>query len=315
MNPSHTCRFLPAALLGCSLFATSVAAECQLRLEVDNIDWRGGVRVGYDVFDPGEYAQAVQFRVHLVGDPCPFFVTFSGSSPGESRRRVAFGTDAMTYDIYDSVDRRTILKDLPVANTNEVVRGAFAQGETVKELSYAIVVPPQQVIPAGRYTDLLRITLYEGTPDNFTEKDSRTVTFSVPVEEVTELALVQPGAPFDPHARGQTLDFDRLAKGKAKGFDLRVRSNAGYQILLESEYGGVMKSTDPSVASTIPYSVEVSGGPVNLHDGRQAALARTPRLTDRNGDRHEVAITIGDLTGAIAGTYRDYIMVTVISAD
>ena len=109
------------------------------------------------------------------------------------------------------------------------------------------------------------------------------------------------------------MEFDRLAQGKAKGFDLRVRSNAGYQVLVESENGGVMKSIDPSLPSTIPYFLKVGGTPVNLSGGRKTALVRNNRLTDHNGDRHEVSVTMGEIGNAIAGTYRDHLIVTVIS--
>lgn len=313
MKIQHLPQSVCAALLWWAAQSLALAAESQLRLEVDNVDWRGGTRVGYDVFDPGEYAQTIYFKVRLTGDPCSFFVTFSRSAPGEDRRRAAFASDSLEYQIYDSINRRTGLKDLPAANANEVLLGAFGPGETVKELSYAIVVPPEQVKPSGRYTDQLKITVYQGTPANFIEKDSRTVSFSVRVEAVTEMAVVNSGAPFDPQAKSQKLDFGKLAKGKAKGFDLLARSNAGYQVLLESESGGVMKHTDPHVAGTIPYVLHVGGSPVNLKGGRQTALARNKRVTDRNGDRHEVSVTIGDVGNAVAGTYRDNITVTVIS--
>lgn len=130
---------------------------------------------------------------------------------------------------------------------------------------------------------------------------------------MTELALVNSGAPFDPKAQAQKLDFDKLTKGKAKGFDLRVRSNAGYHVLLESENGGVMKNLDPRASGSIPYLLHLGSLPVNLSRGRQTALSRNNRLTDRNGDRHELLVTIGEIGNAPAGTYRDNITISVIS--
>lgn len=127
------------------------------------------------------------------------------------------------------------------------------------------------------------------------------------------MALVNSGAPFDPKAKAQKLDFDKLTKGKAKGFDLRVRSNAGYHATLESENGGVMKHVDPRSSATIPYVLRVGGAPVNLSRGRQTALSRNNRLTDRNGDLHELLVTIGEIGNAPAGTYRDNITISVIS--
>jgi hypothetical protein len=300
--------------LGLSSF-TAWGAESELRLEVDNTDWRGGTRVAYDVFDSGEYAQIVYFKVRLTGEPCPFFVTFGSVSAADSHRKASQGGNRLEYQIYDSVVRRTVLRDLPAANANEVLRGAFGPGEAVRELSYVIIVPSEQVAPSGLYTDQLKITVYQGTPDNFVEKDTKTVVFSIRVDPVTELSLGEPGAAFNPNAKAHRLDFGTLDKGKARGFDLRVRSNAGYHATMESENGGVMKHTDPRFSATIPYVLQVGGAPVNLSPGWHPALSRNNRLTDRNGDRHEILIIIGEIGNAPAGTYRDNLTITVISDD
>ena len=139
-----------AALLLCLWSLDASGADSQLRLEVDNVDWRGGPRVAYGVFDSGQYAQTVYFKVRLTGDPCQFFVTFGGTVGSE--RRAARGGDSLGYELYDSVVRKTALRDLPAATASEVLQGAFGPGETVKELSYVVLVPAEQVRPAGTYT-------------------------------------------------------------------------------------------------------------------------------------------------------------------
>jgi hypothetical protein len=73
----------------CLRAGSASAAESQLRLEADNVDWRGGAGFTYHVFEAGEYAQKVSFRVRLTGAPCEFFVTFGGV--GNSARRAAAG--------------------------------------------------------------------------------------------------------------------------------------------------------------------------------------------------------------------------------
>jgi hypothetical protein len=72
-----------------------IAAESQLRLEVDNIEWHGGRRVAYDVFDAGDYAQTVYFKVRLTGAPVPFFVAFGGVGAADSHRRAAQGGESL----------------------------------------------------------------------------------------------------------------------------------------------------------------------------------------------------------------------------
>ena len=299
------------ALLLCLCSFRASAAGSQLRLEVDNIDWRVGQGVAYGVFDSGQYAQTVYFKVRLTGDPCQFFVTFGGTVGSE--RRAAHGGDSLGYELFDSVVHKTALRDLPAATASEVLQGAFGPGETVKQLSYVVLVPAGQVRPPGLYTQPIQVTVYQGTRDNFVEKDAKIVVFSVPVDSVAEMSLGETGAPFDAKAKGHRLDFGGLAKGKAEGLDLRVRSNTGYHVTLESENGGVLKNTDPHHPATIPYSLEIGGIAVSPGRTKQMVLSRSNRLTDRNGDLHQLVVTIGQVGNAPAGTYQDNLAVTVVS--
>jgi hypothetical protein len=228
------------------------------------------------VVETADGAQTVRFKVRLTGPPCPFFVTFGGLA--DSKRQAAHGGDLLVYQIYDSVVRRTTLRDLPAATGSEVLRGAFAPGEDAKELSYLVLVPPGQVRPSGSYTHPVKITLYQGTPDNFVEQDAKTVIFSIRVDPVTEMSLGEPGAVFDATAKNHRLDFGNLDKGKTRGLDLRVRSNSGYHVTMESENGGVMKHSDPLNAATIPYSLQIGGAVVSLARAKQTVFTRSNRL-------------------------------------
>lgn len=313
MNLQKIIGWRAVILLVCLGSFNAGAAESQLRLEVDNVDWRGGTRSAYDVFDSGEYAQTVYFKVRLTGAPVPFFVTFGSVGAAGSERRAAHGGDSLRFEIYDSVTRRTALRDLPAATASEVLHGAFSPGEDVKELSYVVLVTPEQVRPSGFYTHPIKITVYRGTRDNYVEQDSKTVLFSIRVDPVAEMSLGEPGSPFDARAKGHRLDFGNLEKGKAKGLDMRVRSNAGYHVTMESENGGVLKSIDPRHPATIPYTLQINGAAVSLGRTRQTVLSRSNRLTDRNGDHHELHVILGEIGNKPAGTYQDNLTVTVIS--
>jgi hypothetical protein len=91
MKPSKIVRRGAALLLFCVWTGSVTAADSQLRLEAGNVDWRGGARGAYGVFDSSENAQTVYFKVRLTGDPCPFFVTFGSPggirAAGRARRR------------------------------------------------------------------------------------------------------------------------------------------------------------------------------------------------------------------------------------
>ena len=300
-----------ATLWLCLWSASASPDGSQLRLEVDNVDWRVGPRVSYGVFDSGQYAQTVYFKVRLIGGPCQFFVTFGGTQGSE--RRAVHGGESIAYEVYDSALHRTALRDLPSATTGEVLQGTFGPGETFKQLSYVFLVPAEQVRSPGLYTQPIRITVYQGTRDNFVEKDAKIIVFSVPVDSAAEISVGEPGAIFDPTTKSHQLDFGGLAKGRAKGLDLRVRSNTGYHVTLESENGGVMKNSDPHHPASIPYTLQIGGVQINTGRAQQTILTRGKRLTDRNGDLHQLMFTIGQVGNAPAGTYQDNLTVTVVS--
>lgn len=291
--------------------AATVFGASQLQLEVSNIAWRGGAN-GYDVFGAVEHVETVQVRVYLTGNPCPFFVGI-GTETGQSDHRVVFGADQLEVQIFDSLNGRIPLKDMPGATAGEVLSGVFLAGETGKTVEFVVVIPSGQIKPAGLYTGALKVTAYEGTPASFAPHDTRTITVSVPVAEVTELSLISPGSSFNPNAKGQLLQFDTLAPGKMRDLDMRIRSNAGYRVSLQSENGGVMKNLAPGINTTIPYTVQAAGQTLNLGASAVQILRAANRLTTLQGDRHSMSVTIGEISGATAGSYRDVITVTVIS--
>jgi spore coat protein U-like protein len=300
-------------LLLCLWSFCVLAAESQLRLEVDNIVWRGGTRTAYDVFDAREYAQTVHIKVRLTGAAVPFMVTFGGINTAGSQWRAAQGSDSLGFEICDSVTHPNPLRDLPAATASEVLSGAFVPGEGVKELSYVVRVPAEQVRPSGTYLCPIRITLYQGTRDSFVQMDCKTVVFSIRVHPVAEMSLGKSGSKFDHTVKAQRLDFGQLEKGETMGLDMRVRSNAGYHVTMESANSGVLKSVDLRTSATISYTLQINGATLSLGRPGQTVLSRSNRLTDLNGDRHELKVTIDQIGNAPAGTYEDNLSLTVVS--
>jgi spore coat protein U-like protein len=280
------------------------------------VDWTGGTNPGYGVFDPAEVVQAVRFKVKLEeGGASSYFVTFSaGVSGSYSNREARYGSEALVYQVYDSSgSQRTVLKALPSAIAGEVLSGTLTYEGEIQELTYHIVVTPSQIRGAGNYTDSFILTLYSGALEVYTEEDSRTVAFAVPVTEITGLSLLASGAPFDPEVRSALMDFGTLQKDDQRQLDLRVRSNAGYRVTLESENSGALRHTKPGVATVVPYTLRFAGAIVNLELGPQTPVLQPGRITDANGDVYDIAVTIGSVSGAVAGSYRDVITITVAS--
>jgi spore coat protein U-like protein len=302
------------AFLKPGLAAAGGAPDARLRLEVDNVEWRGGLPGGYDVFEAAEFPQTVHFKVRHQGEACSYFVVFS-TGMGKGASRAASGADTLDYHIVASPSRRVILGDPTQAGGQECLSGFFPAGGSEQELSYTIVVPARQLKPAGRYADLIRIALHQGTPGNSVQHDVRVITFSVRIDAIAALSLVPPGSGFTPNAQLSRLDFGSLSQNKTRRMDLRVRSNAGYHVTFESENGGVMRHLDPSVATIVPYRLQVGGQIINLASGRQTPVSLPKRLTGLEGDGHELQVIIGETGNALAGNYRDNITVTVASDD
>jgi spore coat protein U-like protein len=297
-------RFAVAALA----FGT---ARAELRLEISDIEWTGRSGRGYSVFSAEEQMQIVRFRVRAT-EATPFFVAFSGRVDGSGKRKATGPAHEMEYFVCDSVVRRTALKDLSFGHSAEVIRGSFSGRETEKELSCVIVLPAGQALPPGRYTDALRVNLYKGTPEKHELSDSKSLAISIPVEATTELSLGPAGAGFDAKSTFRALNFGQVVRGKALDVDLRVRSNAGYSITIESENGGHMKNVDMQEGSILPYELRVGGKSIAIK-APHISKVKQKRQGDTNGDRHPLQFSIGDTAGATAGTYRDNITITVTS--
>lgn len=312
-------------ILGSLLLATSllfaarekaVATVSLQLLEVANVDWTGGPGAGYGVFDPAEVVQAIRFKVKLVeGSASSYFVTFSAGGSGDFlNRELRLGNEALKYQVYDSAgSQRTVLKALPSATASEILSGALTTEGEIQELTYVMVVDPGQVKSAGPYADTFIVTLYSGTLEDYTEEDAITVLFTVPVAETTQLSLLASSSPFDPAVRSTLMDFGVLQSDDERRVDLRVRSNAGYSVSLESENNGMLKHTQPGVATVVPYTLRLAGTVVNLGAGLQTPVSQPGRLTGADGDVYDVSVSIGEVSGAVAGTYRDVVTITVTS--
>lgn len=313
MHNVRSALLLGMTLLLASLGPASAAVRLKL-MDVANVDWTGGPGMGYGVYASGEVVQTVRFKVQIEeGATSSYFVTFSAGVTGDfSNREARKSAEALKYQIYDSAGgQRTVLKALPSANSGETLSGTLTTEGEIRELTYVIVVTPQQVKTAGSYADTFTATLYSGTLSDYVQEDSRQVILTVPVGEITQLSLLATGSSFNPEVRSALMDFGKLVKDDHRELDLRVRSNVGYSVTLESENRGVLKHATPSVTTVVPYTLKVGDSVVNLSGLPQTPVLQPGKLTDASGDNYVLSVTIGNISGAIAGTYRDFVTVTV----
>lgn len=314
-------KFQPCWLLVLlALLAPTVSASAQgnrraqLDLQIGNVNWQGQQGNHYDVFDDITYRHTVRFRVlKLEGPATRYFVTFSKDSPGDEPRQMRGGFQPLNYQIHDTPQLSNILKDLPLAREQEVIAGRFNAKESVQDHEFTVVLPARQVLYPGRYSDRIRVTLYEGTMKNYTEIESRTISVSAQVEQSADVALLDPGAPFDAGAITRSLDFGELESGERLACDLRVRGNTPFRVTMESRQGGVLRNTGPGVDSTVPYSLRVNGRDIALPQNQPALVAWRFWFTGPDGASYPVEVTIGSTDNAAAGNYEDELTITLIT--
>ncbi len=221
------------------------------------------------------------------------------------------GANVLNYQLYDQASQTNILKDLPSATASEVLSGNFT-GRGSQQLSFFLVIPTEQVVRPGTYTDTVTVTAYEGDLTNNIQHRTRTLTISATVLEQIDLSLVNPGGSFNPSLTSRLIDFGILQAGKFSDFDLRVRSNIGYSVTLSSQNQGNMAHIDPTDTSRVPFSFTANSANVDL-SGPAATVINTPLPTSPLGVPYPMRVTVGAIGNASAGDYRDNITITVIA--
>ncbi|MDA0654270.1 MAG: spore coat protein U domain-containing protein [Proteobacteria bacterium] len=289
------------------LVATPAAAACSLTLRsLSNVTFASGE---YSVFGPAGAAQAVQFTVrHRRSDPCDYFVTFSTGVAGSYDRTMTLAGTDLHYQIYDSASQTHVLKALPDAAGGEVIGGTFTTtGTEDQDVSYYILISPQQVVAGGNYEDQIEVRLYEGTLAAYVERDSDSIRIRAQISDEIEVCVGCTAA-FDPAAQSVQMNFGDLDEGEAQSTVARVRSNAGYEFLVHSDNRGVMAHV--SYPTQVPYVLEVDGAPIDLSPN-QATAAAGAGVTGVDGVGFDFKVTIGSTAAAAAGDYADNIVLTV----
>lgn len=314
IRPTFICRaaLMVALWLGHPLRATAV---CELSLDAVEANSRGGTGGEYNAFDENEHIQVIAFRVKHTGDACSYFVTFSGSGAESFRRRLTAGSESLEYQLYGNISRRVVLKDLQAASSSDLLAGHFSAGEQTRELTYVLAIPARQVRRPGQFSDTVKVALHEGTLNNARERDSKLVTIGTRVAPVSELSVGDAGAAFQRPASGHKIDFGNFRSKNSRRFEVRTRSNTGYQLTLTSENGGLLKNIDPSLTDSLPYVLKINGRITAFAGNADVTVAQSRRPTDVTGDRHNFEVIVNPTPGLLAGTYRDTIRVSIIAGE
>lgn len=242
-------------------------------------------------------------------------VTVEGAPPGTVLRveptggaalvlTGAFGT--INYVLRDEEDRAAeegSRLEIPVP----VPDGAEPPSIIVKTL-----ILPGQVAPPGAYETELDLRLVSAADDLLAE--ALAVPVSIDIASRSQVILAGTSGAFDPQSSVAFVDFGTLESGEARNLFVTVRANASTRITVESANGGLL-AYDPgegaAPAPSVPgvlYDVDLDGIASDLSE--PLVISRTPSLTAA-GTAYPFVITIGDVSGLFAGTYRDDILIEV----
>jgi spore coat protein U-like protein len=267
-------------------------------------------------------APAIAVQVSKT-DPgsCTFGLGFSKGGAGSYTRALSGAGGSLSYNLYQDSGLTHVLKDVPdITSANDVVMVTLPPGNNPSNQFYYFQIPyaaatSPNLIAAGTYTDSFIINAYEGSdPTAFVNPPavSTPVSVTVTVPKMIALALVDTGGVFQDTATTKSIDFGNISSGQVSRFDLRIRTNAGYSVKVQSTNNGKMKHVSKN--SFVDYSLYVNNV---LADPTGATPVLTGSgQTGLNGLGFPVKIVIGTLGNLpLAGTYKDSVIITVTVTD
>ena len=263
----------------------------------------------------------VSIQVSKSQNPaCTFGLGFSQGGAGSYTRQALSGGSPLQYQIYQDSNKSKILKTAPdITSSNDVLMVNMPAGGNPQVEMYYFDIPftaaTTPLVAAGTYTDSFIINAYEGTdPAAFADPPaaSTTVNVNITVPKMIWLALVDTGGVFQDSATTKSIEFGTLTPGKVSRFDMRVRTNAGYQVNISSLNNGNMKHVTGT--SLVPYTMTVNGASTDLTGA--TPVLNSGGQTTLSGLGYPVRIVIG-ATGnmPLAGEYRDTVTITATTTE
>ncbi|MBX3041276.1 MAG: spore coat protein U domain-containing protein [Bdellovibrionaceae bacterium] len=258
------------------------------------------------------------FSVVVAGNTtagaCDYFLAFDyGSGSSFSTRALRLSGESWPYQLYKDAGSLYVLKRAADASScSEVLCGNLASGSHYisQSLPYSMVIDYSNLWRrAGRYTETVRVTLYQGTVGSASEVASVYKTISFDSQKKYDLSLVPTGGGFDLNARDHVMNFPGMSTGMSRSADLILKYNSGAKIFAESTNGGRLRHV--SQPDLISYEMRVNGVLVPITYWSQ--ILSKNGTSPASGDVNPVVVTIGDITGKKKGQYKDTIRLTIQS--
>lgn len=301
-------------LLACALTTPGHARAACGNLEFQS--WQSSVDITSNTFP------TVSFAVKRTGNnECVYFVTcdYGGAAGYSSRQLNNTGTPGASLPVQICLDGAcsSICKQFPDVSSNaDVIADAFpnntGNGATQTE-TYRPKLGAIDYQRFGTYENAFVFKLYEGTLASYQLKDQKTVTLKYVMNKKIDLSLVDAGGAFDASATTKTVNLGTLATGVQGTFDLLLKFNAGYRVVMQSQNQGRLKHGSQNVF--VPYGMTINGSGVSFSGGNNVVIQGTG-VSPAPGLRLAGRVTVGTVAANSAvGTYQDTINIQVATTE
>jgi|GEM_PF-1894734 hypothetical protein len=246
---------------------------------------------------------------------CNYFLTFDyGSSNSYTTRSLKTGSAEWPYQFSSDAGGLSVLKKLPDATSCANLLCGKLQGNVFYNTashSYTLTIDDSNDWrTAGVYFDIVRVSLYQGNPNNPTLVITKTLLLTAQANRRADISVVSSGGSFDINKTTHTVDFTNALTTGAQGTaDIIVKYNAGFSLYAWTDNGQKLKQTNGN--DTIDYTFKISGTTVAIPFWTM--IATQSGTSPASGLVKPVVITIGNTTGKAQGTYTDTINLTIQS--
>lgn len=174
------------------------------------------------------------------------------------------------------------------------------------DFDYTVSLSESQFAKPGIYSLLLDVDITTLTTNEVVSPEGR-LEIEVIVDSKLQANIAGAHTQKSGGAKFAIIDFGELKSGEAESVSLQIRGNTDASIILTSQNNGRMKH-QTAHHSYINYSINFDGTTSELKSPLHLIRPVAKNLT---GSNYPLSVTIGDVSGAYSGRYRDIITVNV----
>ncbi len=258
----------------------------------------------YNPFSATPVSDSYEITVmNTSGAPCAFALSFSGSTPNETRLG-----KTLVYTLTTLSGRPVSVNPFGAPPATTLISPTLAPNAT-HVFQYYVSIDRGQFAPPGSYADNLNLELYnfDGGQFRTPRLDAKTLSISYTVPQ--SLSVNLKGGDLS-----TTMSFEPFAQGAQRSVLLEARSNQPYQLNVTSDKQGSMALT-PSIPGkdwSVTYLASMAGRLLDLR--QKAVISGLPPTYPRSDAVYNLAVTIGDVSRKRAGKYEDTITVEIVGA-